>query len=110
MIMPKASGCFCFVIGRAASLGAHLCEKLLDLDDEVICFENFYIDTSVVELHHSTGLMPAKKRLAADFARGGILQQANSRLTFGPPLSSPIFTAIPARPTPNTKGNSWVYF
>ena len=77
--MSRASGRCCFVIGWAGFLGAHLCERLLDLNDEVICFDNFYIDTIAVELHHPTGLMPAERRLPADFARGGILQQANSR-------------------------------
>ncbi len=79
--MSRASGRCCFVIGWAGFLVAHLCERLLDLNDEVICFDNFYIDTIAVELHHPTGLMPAEKRLAADFARGGILQQANFRIS-----------------------------
>ena len=43
--MPKTLGRCCLVTGGAGFLGSHLCERLLDLDYEVLCVDNFYTGT-----------------------------------------------------------------
>jgi len=43
--MPKVFGRRCLVTGGAGFLGSHLCERLLSLDYEVLCVDNFYTGT-----------------------------------------------------------------
>ena len=43
--MPNAFGRRCLVTGGAGFLGSHLCERLLDLNYEILCVDNFYTGT-----------------------------------------------------------------
>jgi UDP-glucuronate decarboxylase len=47
----KAFGRRYLVTGGAGFLGSHLCERLLDLDNEVLCVDNFYTGSKQNVLH-----------------------------------------------------------
>jgi UDP-glucuronate decarboxylase len=50
---PGSSGKRVLVTGGAGFLGSHLCERLLDRGDEVLCVDNFYtgVRSNVANLH-----------------------------------------------------------